>query len=125
MSHDHVQERAQQALIATQGDTDAAQKLLVAWAVRDQELLLGLAKSHLKALALAALEQAGKQMIAPTQQRAAPLPPETLARLMNQPGVRRHKTTPPQPEETPLLDPERQAQTWQAIVKSFKKKKEE
>ncbi len=125
MSHDHVQERAQQALIATQGDVDAAQKLLVAWAVRDQELLLGLAKSHLKALALAALEQTGKHMITPSQQRVAPLPPETLARLMNQPGVRRHKATSLQPEESPLLDPERQAQTWQAIAKSFKKKKED
>lgn len=125
MSHDHVQERAQQALIATQGDVDAAQKLLVAWAVRDQELLLGLAKAHLKALALAALEQAGKHMIAPAQQRVAPLAPETLARLMNQPGVRRHKAAAPQSEETPLLDPERQAQTWQAIAKSFKKKQEE
>lgn len=125
MPHDHVQERAQQALIATQGDVEAAQKLLVAWAVRDQELLLGLAKSHLKALALAALEQAGKQMISPAQQRAAPLPPELLTRLMNQPGVRRHKAPPVQPEETPLLDPERQAQTWQAIAKSFKKKREE
>ncbi len=125
MPHDHVQERAQQALIATQGDVDAAQKLLVAWAVRDQELLLGLAKSHLKALALAALEQAGKQMITPANQRAAPLPPETLTRLMNQPGVRRYKTAPPELEDTPLLDPERQAQTWQAIAKSFKKKKED
>ena len=119
MTQDYVQDKAQRALIATQGDQDAAQKLLIAWAVRDQGLLLGLAKAHLKSLTKLALGEAAKTMINPAQ-RKEPLPASVLTRLMNQVGVRQN----PHEEmmELPVLDPVRQAQTWQAIAESFKKK---
>jgi len=120
MSQDYVLEKAQRALVATQGDDEAAQKLLIAWAVRDQTLLLGLAKAHLKVLAKIALDQAAKTMVNPAQ-RKEPLPPGVLTRLMNQVGLRRPAAEMPA-EALPILDPLRQAQTWQAIADSFKKK---
>jgi hypothetical protein len=120
MTQDYVQEKAQRALIATQGEEDAAQKLLVAWAVRDQTLLLGLAKAHLKMLAKIALEQAAQNMVNPPL-GAEPLPDGVLNRLMNQVGVRRSPDNQDMTEMS-VLDPVRQAQTWQAIAESFKKK---
>lgn len=119
MTQDYVQDKAQRALIATQGEEEAAQKLLIAWAVRDQTLLLGLAKAHLKVLAKTALAQAAQNMVNPAQ-RKEPLPAGVLTRLMNQVGVRRG--TPEGTEELSVLDPVRQAQTWQTIAESFKKK---
>lgn len=121
MTQTYVQEKSRQALAVTQGDLAAAQKLLVAWSVRDQVLLLGLAKAHLKALANLALEQAARDMVK-VERRDGAVPDELLTRLMNQVGQRQPATTTADDGAVPVLDPVRQAQTWQAIAQSFKKK---
>lgn len=121
MTQTYVQEKSRQALAVTQGDLGAAQKLLVAWSVRDQALLLGLAKAHLKALANLALEQAARDMIK-AERREGAMPDELLTRLMNQVGLRQPASTTADDGAVPVLDPVRQAQTWQAIAQSFKKK---
>jgi len=60
MTDDYVKSRILEALKATDGDKRDAQKLLITWAVRDQPLLLGLAKPHLKALAAARIEEVAR-----------------------------------------------------------------
>lgn len=61
MTEDYVAARIQEALKATDGDKKDAQKLLITWAVRDQALLLGLAKPHLKALVAARIEEVARK----------------------------------------------------------------
>ncbi len=58
MSEDYVTAKIHEALKATGGDKKDAQKLLITWAVRDQALLLGLAKPHLKGLVSARIDGA-------------------------------------------------------------------
>jgi len=50
MAEQYLTAKLHEALKATGGDKKAAQKLLVAWAMRDQVLLIGFAKPHLKDL---------------------------------------------------------------------------
>lgn len=57
MSEQYLTAKIHEALKATNGDKKDAQKLLITWAVRDQALLLGLAKPHLKELACAHIDQ--------------------------------------------------------------------
>lgn len=120
LTKQYVQEKAHQALVATRGDAAAAQQLLVAWAVRDQTLLLGLAKAHLKALATVALEEAAQTIMSP--QNRGTVPPEILNRLINQAGLRQQAAAQETPPGHGVHDPVRQAETWQTIAKSFKKK---
>lgn len=60
MTDSYVFTRTKEALAATNGDRRDAQKLLVTWAVRDQALLLGLTKSHLKAIVAAQVDHAAR-----------------------------------------------------------------
>lgn len=128
MSTDYVHEKSMLALRATEGDMAEAQKLLVSWAARDQTLLLGLAKPHLKAMVNFALEQAGRHEI----EQHAPvgdvptISPEMRRALMDQAGLRRPGAPNGSPEQMQrILDPTRQADTWQTIAAAFKKKKPE
>ncbi len=50
MTVSYVTAKVKEALEATGNNKRDAQKLLVTWAVRDQQLLLGFAKPHLKGL---------------------------------------------------------------------------
>ncbi|MDD5587377.1 MAG: hypothetical protein PHY92_10575 [Alphaproteobacteria bacterium] len=50
MTDEYVSAKIKEALTATGGDKRDAQKLLITWAVRDQPLLIGLTKPHLKAI---------------------------------------------------------------------------
>lgn len=52
----YVLEKTVEALKEADGDKHAAQKILIAWAVRDQNLMLGMVKPHLKGIAAALLE---------------------------------------------------------------------
>lgn len=56
MSEDYVVSKIREALQATDQDKRDAQKLLITWAVRDQALLLGLSKPHLKGIVAARIE---------------------------------------------------------------------
>jgi hypothetical protein len=126
MTTDYVQEKAALALQATAGDKDEAQKLLLSWAARDQALLLGLAKPHLKGMVAFALEQVTRiEIPAPME----PTPEDSAERrraLGAQAGLRRSASPAELQAETQnILDPMRQADTWQAIAAAFKKKKTE
>ena len=61
MSDRYVTAKIHEALKATDHDIHDAQKLIITWAVRDQPLLLGLAKPHLKALALARIDDVNRR----------------------------------------------------------------
>ena len=50
MTVSYVTAKVKEALDATENNKQAAQKLLVTWAVRDQQLLLGFSKPYLKGL---------------------------------------------------------------------------
>lgn len=50
MSDSYLASKVQEALKVTNGDKKDAVKLLTTWAVRDQALLLGFTKAHLKDL---------------------------------------------------------------------------
>jgi hypothetical protein len=58
MTDEYVRTKIKEALAATGDDKHDAQKLLITWAVRDQALLLGMAKPHLKAIAAAVIDHA-------------------------------------------------------------------
>lgn len=125
MTSDYVQEKAAQALQAASGNRDEAQKLLLSWAARDQALLLGLAKPHLKGMVTFALDQAARSAVPAT---VAPTPEDTMERrraVGAQTGLRRAASPAElQAEAQNILDPTRQADTWQAIAAAFKKKTE-
>lgn len=61
MSDSYVTAKIREALKATGNDVHDAQKLIITWAVRDQPLLLGLAKPHLKSLALARIDEVNRR----------------------------------------------------------------
>lgn len=61
MTDEHVKLKIKEALDSTGGDRHDAQKLLITWAVRDPQLLLGMTKPHLKAIAAALIEHATRQ----------------------------------------------------------------
>jgi hypothetical protein len=58
MTDDYVRSKITQSLSDSNNDKHDAQKLLITWAVRDQALLLGIAKPHLKAMAAALIDHA-------------------------------------------------------------------
>jgi hypothetical protein len=58
MTDEYVRAKIRDALTATDDDKHDAQKLLITWAVRDQALLLGMTKPHLKAVAAALIDHA-------------------------------------------------------------------
>ncbi|MEJ0062910.1 MAG: hypothetical protein WDO70_06830 [Alphaproteobacteria bacterium] len=123
MTEDYAQTKARQALSAMRGNKDEAQKLLIAWAVRDQTLLLGLAKPHMKSMASFALDQAAKEIAEHGGVKGGTLPPDILSRIMDQVGLRRSVPASQGAEQEPILvDPVRQANTWQTIAAAFKKK---
>lgn len=113
MTEDYVSAKIQEALKATGGDKKDAQKLLITWAVRDQPLLLGLAKPHLKALVSARIEQSlrgGKK-----EESAERIDPSLLAHTK---GEKRHQVKVPPPKTS-----ERQASVMHQLAAAFKKKK--
>jgi len=62
MSDSYVIAKISEALKATNNDINDAQKLIITWAVRDQPLLLGLAKPHLKTLAMARIDEVQRKL---------------------------------------------------------------
>lgn len=58
MTDDHVRMKIKEAIAASGGNRHDAQKLLITWAVRDPQLLLGITKPHLKAIAAGLIEYA-------------------------------------------------------------------
>ena len=60
MSNSYVDGKVREAILAAKGSRMNAQKILMAWAVEDPDLLRGIAQPFLKAIAAAAIERAGR-----------------------------------------------------------------
>lgn len=60
MSNSYVDGKVREAIMAAKGSRATAQKLLMAWAVEDPDLLRGIAQPFLKAIAAAAIERAAR-----------------------------------------------------------------
>ncbi len=115
MPESYVTAKVHEALQATGGDKQDAQKLLLTWAVRDQALLIGLAKPHLKSLVIARLEEVmrahGKDREGPTRQELDALI------LSHTKGEKRSAIKVPPPKSS-----HRQASVMRQIADAFKKK---
>ena len=109
MSEDYVRSKIKEALKARDGDKLEAQKLLITWAVRDQPLLLGLAKPHLKTIIAERISAAVKK----TGTSAA----DTGSSAGRPLGEKRAALVPP-PKSSP-----RQASVMHQLAAAFKKKK--
>lgn len=116
MSDDYINAKIAEALKATGGDKHDAQKLLITWAVRDQQLLLGFAKPHLKALVSARIDQAHKTHTkAGDAQTKKELEDAILGHTKGE--KRAHITVPPPKSSS------HQASMMHKIAEAFKKKK--
>lgn len=60
MGNSYVDGKVRDALMAAKGSRATAQKLLMAWAAEDPQLLLGIAQPFLKAIAAAAVERGAR-----------------------------------------------------------------
>src|ERR1700722_13458247 len=66
MTDDLVRLKVLEALAATGNNRHDAQRLLITWAVRDPQLLLGMTKPHLKAIAAGLIEHATREKMPPS-----------------------------------------------------------
>ena len=62
MGNSYVDGKVRDALVAAKGSRATAQKLLMAWAVEDPQLMQGIAQPFLKAIAAAAVERGARQL---------------------------------------------------------------
>lgn len=115
MTEDYVIAKIHEALKATDGDKKDAQKLLITWAVRDQALLLGFAKPHLKALVSNRIEQIARGGKKKEEGGPDRIDPSMLAHTK---GEKRHQVKVPPPKSS-----ERQASVMHQLAAAFKKKK--
>lgn len=120
MSEDYITAKIHEALKATDGDKRDAQKLLITWAVRDQALLLGLAKPHLKALAIAKIEEVMRASKKSGGNSKAELSKEDVQALIkgHTQGEKRKPVAVPPPKSSA-----RQASVMHQLAAAFKKKK--
>jgi hypothetical protein len=124
MSEEYVIEKIKAAIAASGDNRSEAQRLLISWAVRDQTLLLGLSKPHLKAIASHAVEfvaRTGGEILAEPKKHEAS---GSLDKILGQVGLRVKAAGQSAPHvQLAEHDPERQASTWQMIASAFRKKK--
>ena len=125
MSDEYVSAKIAEALAATDHNRHDAQKLLITWAVRDQALLLRMAKPHLKAIAAGLIEHAARVKESGGEPDNGP---DTFSKtaiddlVANATGgrvaeKRKNRNIPP-PKST-----ERQASTMRRLAAAFTKKK--
>lgn len=117
MPEQYLTAKIHEALKATNGDKKDALKLLITWAVRDQALLLSLAKPHLKELAAAQIDavvrtvKKGRGSVDVTKEDV-----ETLLQSHTK-GEKRSASKVPPPKSSL-----RQASVMHQIAAAFKKK---
>src|SRR5262249_3027082 len=122
MVDEYVRAKIQAALAATNDDRHDAQKLLMTWAVRDQALLLGMTKSHLKAISTALVEH----VVRSNEHKGKDSGPDNFSpKAINDiiasngnPKDRRANRNVPPPKST-----ERQASTMRKLAAAFTRKK--
>lgn len=105
MADAYVDGKVREALVAAKGSRAMAQKLLMAWAVKDERLLLGMAQPFLKAITGAAIEgvarRGGTAGASRPAQRSAPaggLSREALERVLSRMG----EDPSPRPASAPM-----------------------
>jgi hypothetical protein len=123
MTDDYVRAKVAEALATAGNDRHDAQKLLITWAVRDQPLLLGMTKPHLKAIAAALVDHALRNFEKETAGDPGPdhFPPSAIEEMIagsNAPKDRRIPRNIPPPKST-----ERHASTMRKLAAAFTKKK--
>ncbi|HAX92057.1 MAG TPA: hypothetical protein DCY07_07620 [Rhodospirillaceae bacterium] len=118
MPDQYLTAKIHEALKATSGDKKDAQKLLITWAVRDQALLLGLAKPHLKELAATQIDLVLHDF--KKSKLGATLSKEDMETLIQShtKGEKRSAIKVPPPKSSV-----RQASVMHQLVDAFKKKK--
>jgi hypothetical protein len=119
MTESYVRTKVKEALQAAGDDKREAQKLLITWAVRDQPLLLGLAKPHLKAIVASHIENALRPPKKTETDRRDPRfsKDEIDALIAARPlGEKRSPIVPPPKSST------RQASVMNQLAAAFKKK---
>ncbi len=120
---DYVGAKIAAALKAAGGDRHEARKTLVAWATRDQILLLGITKPHLKAIATAAIENASRSGKSASKDKGKSAEgfsrKDVDAMIASGKGGDRRAFTPPPP---PPKSSARQASVMQQLAAAFKKK---
>ena len=126
MTDDIVRTKIRDALAASGGNKHDAQKLLITWAVRDQQLLLGLTKPHLKAIVAGFIDHAVREQSGAGQ--GTDQGPDNFSRTaiddivssakINLQNDKRRKSALPPPKST-----ERQASTMRKLAAAFTKKK--
>ncbi|HYE48151.1 MAG TPA: hypothetical protein VEB20_01065 [Azospirillaceae bacterium] len=133
MAETYVSMKVREALAASQGSRAAAQRLLIVWALQDEQLLAGLCKPFLKAITGAAVQRVARgQSPAPPQpavRRAQPAKPqltqEQLDAVLSRLSTRRadlppilNGAPPPKAEGTA-----KQAGSVRALAKAFAQKR--
>ena len=125
MTDDIVRTKIRDALAATGGNKHDAQKLLITWAVRDPQLLLGLTKPHLKAIVSGFIDHAireqassGKPDTSPDNFTQTAIDDIVSSAKLTVQQEKRRKTMLPPPKST-----ERQASTMRKLAAAFTKKK--
>lgn len=125
MTDDLVRTKIRDALAASGNNKHDAQKLLITWAVRDQQLLLGLTKPHLKAIVAGFVEHAlrekephGEGDAGPDHFSQTAIDDIVTSARLNVPQDKRRKLNVPPPKST-----ERQASTMRKLAAAFTKKK--
>ena len=119
MSDHYLASKIKEALANSGGDKHAAQKLLITWAVRDQTLLLGLTKPHLKGIIAAHIDHAARPPAKgdgakTTHFSKAELDKMVTARPL---GEKRSPVVPPPKTSA------RQADVMHRLAEAFRKKK--
>lgn len=125
MTEDLVRSKTREALAVSGNNRHDAQKILITWAVRDPQLLLGLTKPHLKAITAGFIDHMLREK---TAEQGSDRGPDSLSRTaiddiisdarVNYAQEKRKKTNVPPPKST-----ERQASTMRKLAAAFTKKK--
>ncbi len=118
MTDAYVQSKIKEALAATSGDKRDAQKLLITWAVRDQSLLLGLSKPHLKAIISAQIDHASRPQRKEQPDDEAHFSRNDIDRMLAKPHVDKRTNKAPPPKSS-----DRQASVMHQIADAFRKRR--
>ena len=125
MTDDNLRFKIKEALASAGGDKHDAQKLLITWAVRDPQLLLAMAKPHLKAIAAGLIDHAsrtkegsGKVDSGPDNFSRTAIDDIVASTTGRRTGEKRRNSNVPPPKST-----ERQANTMRKLAAAFTRKK--
>ena len=119
---DYLRDKIKDAVESTSGNKHDAQKLLITWAVRDPQLLLGMTKPHLKAIAAGLVDHAMRPKTSssdgPNTFTRTAIDDIVAAATLRVPLDKRKKPNVPPPKST-----ERQASAMRKLAAAFTKKK--